>query len=221
LSDIGNFEDSLKANSLNSVNVIDLIKSKDNPLTKYFIIPASPATGILFVTYNNPGFISGDIRLRGKDQGRYPYKYLEMINNLFGVEKNTIEVCSRSVRGSKESPCFTVDINPDTKPDLVDDGQVLRHIPNNKFNRWRCDPPYNQSTSHRMYGTSLPRPIELLKAGARVCKVGSLMFLLLGPQNYQWCPPGVKRIGLVYASIIPNNETRCLNIYYKYADNKV
>jgi hypothetical protein len=202
-----------------TVNVIDLIKRKDHSLTEYYIIPAAPAIGILFVTYNNPGFISGDIRLRGKDEGRYPYNYLEMIDKIFGVEENTIEVCSRSVKGSKESPCFTVDINPDTKPDLVDDGQMLNAIADNKFNRWRCDPPYNQNTAQRMYGTSLPRTIDLLKAGARVCKIGSLMFLLFGPKNYQWCPAGVKRIGLVFATIVPNNEVRCLNIFYKYADN--
>jgi hypothetical protein len=202
-----------------SINVIDLIKnSRDQPLTEYFIIPAAPATGILFVTYDNPGFISGHVRLRGKDEGKYPYNYLEVIDNIFGVEENTIEVCSRTVKGSKESSCFTVDINPVTKPDLVADGQTLYDIPDNKFNRWRCDPPYNQDTAQKMYGTSLPRSIELLKAGARVCKVGSLMFLLLGPQNYQWCPAGVKRIGLVFATIVPNNEVRCLNIFYKYAD---
>lgn len=156
--------------------------------------------------------------MRGKDEGRYPYNYLQMIDNIFGIEENTIEVCSRSVKGSKDSPCFTVDINSDTKPDLVNDGQTLEAIPDNKFNRWRCDPPYNQNTAQRMYGTHLPRTISLLKAGARVCKVGSLMFLLLGPQNYQWCPAGVKRIGLVFATVVPNNEVRCLNIYYKYAD---
>jgi hypothetical protein len=47
---------------------------------------------------------------------------------------------------------------------------------------------------------------ELLKAGARVCKVGSLLFLLLGPQNYQWYPPRVKRIGWIAITIVPNNE---------------
>lgn len=55
------------------------------------------------------------------------------------------------------------------------------------------------------------------KAGARVCQVGSLMFLLLGPQNYQMCPIGVKRIGYVDITVVPNNEIRCLNIFYKYA----
>jgi hypothetical protein len=214
----------------NPVNAIDLIKSKqyilppkeddsdENGSHKQSVTLATPAKGNLFITFENPGFISGQVRLRGKGQGRYPHNYLEMINNIFGKENNVIEVCSKGVRGSKDSPCFTVDINPDTKPDLVDDGQVLQHVPDNKFDRWRCDPPYNQDTAQRMYQTPLPKTIDLLRAGARVCKVGSLLFLLLGPQNYQWCPAGVRRIGLIYASIVPNNETRCLNIYYKYAD---
>ena len=220
------------------LNVIDLIKCKYHisPITeqnndnndKYFIISASPATGILFVTQSNLEFISGHVRLRGKDEGRYPYNYLQMIDNIFGKEENTVEVCSRSVKGRARcecgegvegAPCFTVDINPETKPDLVADGQKLDGIPNNRFNRWRCDPPYNTETAKKMYRTGLPVTGELLKAGARVCKVGSLMFLLLGPQNYQWCPAGVKRIGWVAITVVPNNELRALHIFYKYADS--
>jgi len=201
--------------------MLSATKEYDN---KYCIIPAYPATGILYITANSPDFISGHIRLRGKDEGRYPYNYLEMINNIFGKEDNTIEVCSRSVKGTKESSsclsaCFTVDINSETKPDLVEDAQTLDSIPNNKFNRWRCDPPYNQDTAQRMYRTNLPATSELLKAGARVCKVGALLFLLLGSQNYQWCPPGVKRIGWIAITVVPNNELRALHIFYKYADS--
>ncbi len=69
-----------------------------------------------------------------------------------------------------------------------------------------------------MYGTDLPLTSKLLKAGARVCKPGSLLFLLLGPQNYQICPIGVKRLGWIAITVVLNNEIRCLNIYYKYAD---
>jgi hypothetical protein len=54
-----------------------------------------------------------------------------------------------------------------------------------------------------------------LKAGARVCKNGALLFLLLGPKNYQMCPKGVKRIGLILITVVPNNEIRALNIYQK------
>src|SRR6266545_38859 len=122
------------------MNIISLIKCKYIDLSilfknsNYFIMPANPATGILYITENSPGFISGHLRLRGKRQGKYPFCYLEMIDNLFGKEENIIEVCSGNVKG-----CFTVDINPETKPDLVADGQKLDDIPDGKFNRWRCD----------------------------------------------------------------------------------
>lgn len=143
--------------------------------------------------------------------------------NILGEEDNTIEVCSNRIKGIKESssssPPFTVDINPKTKPGLVADGQTLDGVPNNKFNRWRCDPPYNERTAQNMYGTNLPITDELLKAGSRVCKVGSLLFLLLGPQNYQWCLPGVKRIGWIAITVVPNNELRALHVLYKYKNS--
>lgn len=65
----------------------------------YFIIPADPALGILYVNRDNLEFISGHVRVRGKAGGSYPYKYLEMIDAIFGREENTIEVCSYSVKG--------------------------------------------------------------------------------------------------------------------------
>lgn len=203
-------------------NVLDLIRCKytiiEDGDQKYFTILASPAKGVLYVTQDCPYYISGQIRVRGRDNGSYPYNYLEMIDSIFGKEDNTIEVCSGMIRKYGYTECFTVDINPETKPDLVADGQTLSGISNNRFNRWRCDPPYNIETAKKMYGTNLPAPIKLLEASARVCKVGSLMFLLLGPQNYQWHPKGVKRIGWIAITVVPNNEARALNIFYKYTD---
>ena len=75
-------------------------------------------------------------------------------------------------------------------------------------------PPIMPRRQKRCMVPKKPEPLKLLKAGARVCKPGSLMFLLLN-QNYQWCPAGVKRIGRIGMSIVPNNESRTLNIYYK------
>ena len=196
-------------------NILDLIKTEHFSICDLKVINASPACGILYVTTNSPYFVSGQVRLRGKDNGRYPFNYLEMIDNLFGKADNTIEVCSGGMRSNN---CFTVDINPEADPALVDDGQELSKVANASFDRWRCDPPYNVNTAEKMYRTSLPNTGKLLKAGARVCKVGSLMFLLLGAQNYQMCPPGVQRIGWIAMSIVPNNELRALHIFYKYAD---
>ncbi len=201
---------------LDNIHIIDRIKCEytvrtDGNNNRYSTILASPATGVLYVTQNSPHFISGHVRMRGKDGGRYPFKYLEMIDMLFGKEDNIIEVCSGNVKEN----CFSVDINPETMPDLVADGQKLTDISDGKFGRWRCDPPYNSQTAKDMYGTELPITGKLLKAGARVCKVGSLLFLLLGSQNYQICPAGVMRVGWIAITIVPNNEIRCLHIFYK------
>jgi hypothetical protein len=194
------------------LNLLDLIKCDYIRQGIYIIIQAAPATGILYITEHSPYFLSGHIRLKGKDQGRYPYKYLEMIDNVFGSEPNTIEVCSRTV-----GDCFSVDIDPLTNPSLIDDAQYLVKLTKNtSFNRWRADPPYNENTAVQMYGSILPDTSKLLKAGARVCKPGSLLFLLLGPQNYQWCPKGVMRVGWICLTIVPNNELRALHIFYKY-----
>jgi len=229
-------------NSQSHLNVLDLIKCPHYIRydEKYTITHAHPATGILFITNNSQFFITGKLSMRGRDRGRYPHKYEEMINHLFGIEKNRIEVCSGTIRGktwtsgaalttlkvndsissvlnpsSSSSLPFTVDINPHLNPDYVADAQRLDSIPNGIFNRWMCDPPYNLSTARKMYGTELPSPIRLLEAGSRICKPGSLMFLLLG-KPYQFHPNGVKRIGCIDISVIPNNEVRFLNIYLKY-----
>ena len=199
---------------MEDIKILDLIKCDYHQLEDYTIVLAKPAKGVLFITKQSQYFITGDIRARGKDNGKYPYKYLEMIEHLFGPEDNTIEVCSNDM-SLREAQITTVDINPDTRPSIVDDGQVLSKVKSDTFNRWRCDPPYNEETAKNMYGTKLPNTYRLLGAGARVCKSKSLMFLLLGPQNYQICPAGIKRIGWIPISIIPNNELRALHIYYK------
>jgi hypothetical protein len=141
-----------------------------------------------------------------------------MIDAVFGKEDNTSEVCSGMIRKYGYTSCYTLDINPETNSDLVDDGQILSSVPNKKFNRLRGDPPYSNKTAKEMYGTSLPSPIKLLQAGARVCKVRSLMFLFLGPKNYQWHPKGVKRICCIAFIVVQNNEFRALNIFHRYAE---
>ena len=75
------------------------------------IIDCSPATGILYLTNN---FLSGHARMRGKDNGRYPYNYMEMIHNIFEASNNAIEVCSNSVHGDSTLTC--VDIRPNVDP---------------------------------------------------------------------------------------------------------
>jgi hypothetical protein len=196
-------------------NIMSLIKCNFIETEKYYLIPAHPAVGILFVTKANPTFISGQLRMRSNGGGRYPSKYLDMINEVFGSCENTIEVCSNSVSNSKEKHCFTVDINEKYQPSLVDDCQTLAKIPSNSFDRYRADPPYNERTAREMYGTALPDVSKLLKAAHRVVKDRSLIVLLLGNVNRQSVPSGLKRIGWIPISCIPSNEMRAIHLYYK------
>ncbi len=69
--------------SEHNFNVLSLIQSNhisliEQAYDKYFTIPTHPAKGVLYVTQNNPEFISGHVRMRGRNNGSYPYNYLEM-----------------------------------------------------------------------------------------------------------------------------------------------
>ncbi|HET7147986.1 MAG TPA: hypothetical protein VFI73_05745 [Candidatus Nitrosopolaris sp.] len=132
-------------------NLLNLLRCKykeeEYGNQKYIVIPATPAKGILYITQNSLGYISGHIRARGRENGSYPYNYLEMIDTVFGKEDNTVEVCAGILKRHGYTNCFTVDVNPNTNPDLVDDGQILSSIPNNTFKRARFDPPYNAVTA--------------------------------------------------------------------------
>jgi hypothetical protein len=199
-------------------NILSLVKARIIRDGSYSIFRTDPCKGVCFVTDDTPYFIHGRMAVKGNGGGVYPDHYLDMIDALFGPEPNTIEVCSRTVQVDGKRTAATVDINSSFNPTFITDGQVLQGVEPGRFNRWRSDPPYREDTARTMYHTSLPSFIRLLEAGARVCKVGSLLFLLLGPQNYQHCPAGVMRVGLIYISVVPNNETRALNVFYKFAE---
>jgi hypothetical protein len=64
---------------------------------------------------------------------------------------NTIRVCSSdNVKGK----CFKVDINPNTKPDLLGDGQNVRYTCK-RFGRWNCS-WYNINISQASIYLMLP-----------------------------------------------------------------
>jgi hypothetical protein len=200
--------------------VLKLVKCKTIRDADYTLFRTGPCKGVCFVTDDTRYFIHGRMAVKGNGGGAYPDHYLDMIDYVFGAEPNTIEVCSRTVEVDSKRTAFSVDLDPEKKfnPSLRTDGQVLQGVDNGIYSRYRADPPYNISTAKSMFGTDLPNFKRLVEAGARVCKVGSLLFLLLGPDNYQHCPAGVMRVGLITISVIPNNELRCLNVYYKFAE---
>src|SRR5436853_6221088 len=87
----------------------------------YIVIPATPCTGLLYVTENNRSFISGHIRVRGKSNGSYPYLFLQMIDSIFGTDDHTIAVCSRYHIAGTDVAHVIVGINADIENPPVSD----------------------------------------------------------------------------------------------------
>jgi hypothetical protein len=198
--------------SSNDIDVTKLIKKTLIPHVEYLVTSAEPATGMIYVINN---FISGHVRMRGRPNGSYPYRYLEMIDELFGKANITLEVCSGTVKADVHTETVDLHMGPnDEQPSMVCDATNLFMVSDERFDRWRADPPYNQNRAQKMYGCDMPSLPKLLKEGARVVSQGSLLFLLCS-QNYQICPKSLKRIALIYISVVPSNETRALNVYYK------
>ena len=112
-----------------TIQVSSIIRAKpDLQYEGYDIINCKPATGLLYLIKN---FLSGHVRVRGKDNGRYPYNYMEMIHNIFGTANNAIEVCSNSIQTTNTTSSLkltTVDIRPETNPNYVADGQDMSSI---------------------------------------------------------------------------------------------
>lgn len=195
------------------INVLSLIERKaiQEGIHGYNVDPY-PTVGSLYISKSQLGYVSGYLRMRGRDNGKYPYKYLDMIDYIFGVVYNTIEICSNSVSNKN---CYTVDINPKYNPSFVANAETLEGIADSTFNRARIDPPYNEKTAKSMYDTDMPNISKVLESACRVVKPKSLIFLLLGNTNRQSTPEGLKRIGHIAISVIPSNEIRCLHVYYK------
>lgn len=110
------------------------------------------------------------------DGGGYPKRFLEWAMTEMSCTDPTsvLHLCSGSVRIGT-----TVDIRPEMNPTIVADA---RNVPlqNGTFDFIMIDPPYSETYAENLYGVGklYPKPGELLKEAARLCKVGGLIGLL-------------------------------------------
>ena len=150
------------------IKLATFIKKPVKKIDSYSVFTAAPATGILYLIKN---FISGHVRLRGKSGGRYPYNYLETINEIFGKEGQTLEVCSGDV--SKWKAALTLDIKKGPNVDMIAAaliiGLVLIRIGHGQFDT------SNSNNSGRFYKPTefKIKTKELWSAGNMICKVYS------------------------------------------------
>jgi hypothetical protein len=103
--------------------LVDLIsdriikKKPDFTNPRYNVFVLNDATGTIFVSSDSPQYVSGQIRMLGRKNGQYPFRYKKMLEEIFGMVTSSgeqIEVCSGWIRNKQN--LVTVDINPERHP---------------------------------------------------------------------------------------------------------
>lgn len=111
--------------------------------------------------------MGNDYRVQSGYYGGYPAGYLKRIASLFPDRGAVLHLFSGAV-DLKTMPGVTVDINPDTKPDYVDDAQRLEKVPLEKFGFVMADPPYSIEDCERYQTTMVKRNLVLRALGQRL-----------------------------------------------------
>lgn len=123
--------------------------------------------------------MGADYRVASGLYGGYPAGYLKRIKALFPDmrEKNeTLHLFSGYVDQSIV-PGLTVDINPDRKPDYLDDAQSLEKVPVEKIKFVLADPPYSiEDCEH--YGTTMIKRNRVMKILGRRLPEGAFVVWL-------------------------------------------
>lgn len=97
--------------------------------------------------------MGNDYRVKSGLYGGYPAGYLKRIRALFPEKTKCLHLFSGKV-DTKLFPGVTVDINPEHKPDYVDDAQTLTKVPLEDFDLVMADPAYSKEDSVH-YGTPM------------------------------------------------------------------
>lgn len=111
--------------------------------------------------------MGNDYRVKSEYYGGYPAGYLRRIKALFPDKKNVLHLFSGKV-DLDAFPGKTVDINPDTLPDYVDDAQRLTNVPLEEFDLVLADPPYSVEDCEHYKTTMVKRNVVMRALGERL-----------------------------------------------------
>ncbi len=100
--------------------------------------------------------MGNDYRVSSGYYGGYPATYLKRVYALFGDKKNTLHLFSGKV-DTTVFPGKTVDLDPATEPDYLDDAQTLNGVPLERVDLVLCDPPYSVEDAEHYMPTMVKR----------------------------------------------------------------
>lgn len=114
-------------------------------------------------------------RPTAKYPGCYPLGFENKVALLLGT-KNYVHFFSGVAKTG-----YRIDINPDTKPDLLANVEELSQIQDNTFDGGLADPPYTEEFCKNLYGVSYPKWSKWTKELVRIVKPQGKIAIM---QNY-------------------------------------
>lgn len=97
--------------------------------------------------------MGNDYRVKSEYYGGYPAGYLRRVKAIFPDKQKVLHLFSGRV-DTEAFPGWTVDINPDLKPDYVANAERMFKVPLQDFDLIMADPPYSvEDCDH--YGTPM------------------------------------------------------------------
>jgi hypothetical protein len=153
-----------------------------------------------------------DYTVKSGYYGGYPAGYLKRVKALFPDKQKVLHLFSGKV-DLATLPGKTVDLNPASSPDYVDDAQTLEKVPLEDFDLVLADPPYSVEDCEH-YQTSMVKRNKVMKVlGTRLTRGTHVVWLdqvLPMYKKTQFSMQGV--IGMVKST---NHRFRVVSIFEK------
>ena len=111
--------------------------------------------------------MGNDYRVKSGYYGGHPAGYLKRIKSLFPDKKDVLHLFSGKV-DTEVLPGKTVDINPEMRPDYLDDAQRLESVPVELFDLVCADPPYSVEDCDHYQTTMVKRNLVMQRLGERL-----------------------------------------------------
>jgi hypothetical protein len=144
--------------------------------------------------------------------GGYPHGYLKRIKALFPDKTRTLHLFSGKV-DTALFPGVTVDINPEYKPDIVDDAQTLEKVPLETFDLVMADPAYSVEDCLHYGSTMVQRNKVMRILGGRLTSGCHVIWLdQVLPLYRKDCFAVEAYIGMVKST---NHRFRVITIFRK------
>lgn len=156
--------------------------------------------------------MGNDYRVKSGYYGGYPAGYLRRVRALFPEKQRVLHLFSGRV-DTIAWPGATVDINPELKPDYLDNAETLEKVPVQDFDLILADPPYSAEDCEH-YGTAMVNRNKVVQTlSQRISSDAHIVWLdQVSPMYRKDTIQPQARIGMVKST---NHRFRVITVFGK------